>query len=59
MPPCRCAGKRPAATTGQMRGAVQMRVTAIGLDIAENVFQVRGIDANEKVVVRKQLRNHF
>jgi hypothetical protein len=42
-----------------MRGAVQMRVTAIGLDIAENVFQVRGIDANEKVVVRKQLRNHF
>src|SRR4249920_315169 len=39
-----------------MRGAVQMRVTTIGLDIAKNVFQVHGIDAREKVVVRKQLR---
>src|SRR6516165_9824478 len=36
-----------------MRGAVQMQVTTIGLDIAKNVFQVHGIDANEKVVVRK------
>jgi hypothetical protein len=35
-----------------MRGAVQMQVTTIGLDIAKNVFQVHGIDANEKVVVR-------
>ncbi len=33
-----------------------MQVTAIGLDIAKNVFQVHGIDATEKVVVRKQLR---
>src|SRR6266704_3888571 len=39
-----------------MRGAVQMQVTTIGLDIAKNVFQVHGIDANEKVAVRKQLR---
>src|SRR6202049_2365957 len=39
-----------------MRGAVQMQVTTIGLDIAKNVFQVHGIDANEKVVVRKQIR---
>ena len=39
-----------------MRGAVQMQVSTIGLDIAKNVFQVHGIDANEKVVVRKQLR---
>ena len=30
-----------------------MQVTTIGLD---NVFQVHGIDAAEKVVVRKQLR---
>jgi transposase len=36
-----------------------MQVTTIGLDIAKNVFQVHGIDAAEKVVVRKQLRrNH-
>src|SRR5207244_10519503 len=39
-----------------MRGAVQMQVTTIGLDIAKNVFQVHGIDAKEKVVMRKQLR---
>jgi transposase len=33
-----------------------MQVTTIGLDIAKNVFQVHGIDTEEKVVVRKQLR---
>jgi transposase len=33
-----------------------MQITAIGLDIAKNVFQVHGIDAAENVVVRKQLR---
>ena len=35
-----------------------MQVTTIGLDIAKNVFQVHGIDAKEKVVVRKQLRRN-
>ena len=33
-----------------------MQITTIGLDIAKNVFQVHGIDAAEKVVVRKQFR---
>ena len=33
-----------------------MQISTIGLDIAKNVFQVHGIDAAEKVVVRKQLR---
>ena len=33
-----------------------MQVTTIGLDLAKNVFQVHGIDATEKVVIRKQLR---
>jgi transposase len=33
-----------------------MQITTIGLDIAKNVFQVHGINASEKVVVRKQLR---
>jgi len=33
-----------------------MQITTIGLDIAKNVFQVHGIDANERVAVRKQLR---
>jgi transposase len=38
------------------QGAVDMQITTIGLDIAKNVFQLHGIDAAEKVVVRKQLR---
>src|ERR1700675_3113310 len=33
-----------------------MQIATIGLDIAKNVFQVHGIDAAEKTVVRKQLR---
>jgi len=33
-----------------------MQITTIGFDLAKNVFQVHGIDAAEKVVVRKQLR---
>jgi transposase len=33
-----------------------MQITTIDLDIAKNVFQVHGIDGDEKVVVRKQLR---
>jgi transposase len=33
-----------------------MQISTIGLDIAKNVFQVHGIDGDEKVVVRKQLR---
>jgi len=33
-----------------------MQITTIGLDIAKNLFQVHGIDAAEKVVVRKRLR---
>jgi transposase len=32
-----------------------MQVSRIGLDIAKNVFQVHGVDAHDKVVVRKQL----
>jgi transposase len=33
-----------------------MQITTIGFDIAKHVFQVHGIDADDKVVVRKQLR---
>jgi transposase len=33
-----------------------MQITTIGFDLAKNVFQVHGIDATEKVVVRKPLR---
>jgi transposase len=33
-----------------------MQVSTIGFDLAKNVFQIHGIDADEKVVARKQLR---
>lgn len=33
-----------------------MQISTIGFDLAKNVFLVHGIDANETVVVRKQLR---
>jgi transposase len=35
-----------------------MQVSTIGLDLAKNVFQVHGIDASEKVVVKNQLRRN-
>jgi transposase len=33
-----------------------MNVTRIGVDIAKQVFQLHGVDHNEKVVLRRQLR---
>lgn len=33
-----------------------MQITTVGLDLAKNVFQVHGIDARGKTVLRKQLR---
>jgi transposase len=47
---------RVIVATNHMRGAVHMEVSTIGFDLAKNVFQVHGVDAEEKVVVRKQLR---
>jgi transposase len=31
-------------------------ITTIGLDIAKSVFQVHGIDADDRVVIRRQLK---
>jgi transposase len=31
-------------------------ITTIGLDIAKSVFQVHGVDAEGKVVIRRQLK---
>jgi transposase len=33
-----------------------MNITAVGIDLAKNVFQVHGVDGRGKVVLRKQLR---
>src|SRR3954470_7732130 len=38
------------------RGPSMEQITTIGLDLAKNVFQVHGVDAAGKVVVRKALR---
>ena len=37
-------------------GAVHMQISTLGIDIAKNVFQVHGVDAAKKVVLKKQLR---
>ena len=31
-------------------------VTTIGLDITKSVFQVHGIDAEDRVIIRRQLK---
>jgi len=33
-----------------------MKITTIGIDLAKEVFQIHGIDAHGKAVLRKQLR---
>jgi hypothetical protein len=33
-----------------------MDITTIGLDLAKSIFQVHGVDANGRVVIRKSLR---
>jgi transposase len=34
-------------------------ITTIGLDIAKSVFQVHGVDARGKVVIRRQLKRRY
>ncbi len=33
-----------------------MQISTMGIDVAKNVFQVHGVDAAERVVLKKQLR---
>ena len=35
-----------------------MQIVRIGLDLAKYVFEIRGVDAYGKTVVRKTLRRH-
>src|SRR5665811_1616244 len=34
-------------------------ITTIGLDIAKSVFQVHGVDAEGKVIIRRQLKRRY
>jgi transposase len=36
-----------------------LTITTIGLDIAKSVFQVHGVDADGKVVLRRQLNRRY
>ena len=33
-----------------------MKITTIGIDLAKNAFQVHGVDAHGKTVLKKQLK---
>ena len=35
-----------------------MQVSIVGLDIAKQIFQLHGVDANGKVLLRKRLRRN-
>jgi transposase len=34
-------------------------ITTIGLDIAKSVFQIHGVDADDQVVIRRQLKRRY
>ena len=34
-------------------------ITTIGLDIAKSVFQIHGVDAEGKVIIRRQLKRRY
>ena len=36
-----------------------MQAITVGLDIAKSVFQVRGVDADGQVVIRRQLKRRY
>src|SRR6516165_2810273 len=56
-PPARTALRKGLPMRWPRIGGASMKtVTTIGLDIAKSVFQVHGIDAEGKVVVRRQLK---
>src|SRR6516165_9461128 len=40
------------------RGRTIMQIARIGLDLAKYVFEIHGVDAQSKTVVRKTLRRH-
>jgi len=49
VPGCECLQSQP-------REAVHMTIIRIGLDTSKHVFQIHGVDENEHVVLRRQIR---
>jgi transposase len=59
-PPAReCHDAGAAKAPHDSQEPVMQTVTTIGLDIAKSVFQAHGIDAEGKVVIRRQLKRRF
>lgn len=40
----------------EQKGASEMKITTVGIDLAKNVFQLHGVDVSGKTVIKKQLR---
>src|SRR5471030_3460897 len=49
----KCKNRR--VSPPETKGASIMKITTAGIDLAKNVFQVHGVDAQGKVVLRKKL----
>src|ERR1700733_361425 len=51
---------RARVTIGRqlLRGRTVMQIARIGLDLAKYVFEIHGVDAHGKTVLRKTLRRH-
>jgi len=39
-------------------GASTVQITTVGIDLAKNVFQIHGVNAHGKAVLRRSLRRH-
>ena len=48
-----------AVKAPQLEEPSMQTVTTIGLDIAKSVFQVHGIDAEDRVIIRRQLKRRY
>ena len=54
-----CQGSVVRLTLPRFGGANLQTVTTIGLDIAKSVFQMHGIDAEGKVLIRRKLKRRY
>jgi len=50
-----CARVEVSSTTRTGRGGI-MNITTIGIDLAKSVFQIHGVEARGKAVLKRQLR---
>jgi len=51
----RCAKVEVSSTT-ERKGASEMKLTTVGIDLAKSVFQIHGVDERGKIILKKQLK---